>query len=53
MRHYITNSNSAACQYACGVICRRFEAFSGDAAVLDGAGRHFEEMAAGRAATAA
>jgi hypothetical protein len=37
----------------CGIICRRFEAFSGDAAVLAGAGRSYEEIAAGREAAAA
>ena len=37
----------------CDVICRRFEAFSGEAAVLEGDGRSFEEIAAGRKAPAA
>jgi DNA modification methylase len=32
----------------CDVICRRFEAFSGNAAIFDGDGRSFEEIAAGR-----
>jgi DNA modification methylase len=37
----------------CDVICRRFEAFSGKAAIFDGDGRRFEEIAAGREAPAA
>ena len=37
----------------CDVICRRFENFSGEAAVLEGDGRSLEEIAAGREAPAA
>jgi hypothetical protein len=35
------------------VIVRRWQEFSGEAAVLDGDGRRFEEIAAGREAPAA
>ena len=37
----------------CDVIVRRWQAFTGKVAVLDGDGRTFEEIAAGREATAA
>ena len=55
MRDCITEFEArAACQYgAAASICRSFEAFSGDAAVLAGAGRSYEEIAAGREAAAA
>ena len=53
MRDGITDSGCAACNTRCSVTCHRFEAFSGDAAVLAGAGLRFEEIAAGRGAAAA
>jgi DNA modification methylase len=37
----------------CDVIVRRFQDWTGEVAALDGDGRSFEEIAAGRIATAA
>jgi hypothetical protein len=52
MRDCITNSNAAACQYA---LRRHLPPLrvSGKAAILDGDGRRFGEIAAGREAAAA
>jgi hypothetical protein len=53
MRDCITNSTSAAYQDAPRHHLPQLRSFSGDAAVLAGVGRSYEEIGAGREAAAA
>jgi hypothetical protein len=53
MSDCITDLKFASASPRCGNICRRFEALSGDAAVMDGAAGAWKKIAAGRKAAAA